>query len=257
MKRQVCLSLALALVLTLLASAGRADTFIGTSTGLWQPLPSAGSLDEHTPPFWDNTSWDGSQQNVGYKLQPYQSLDFWSINGGVDTNVYFKNSNNNPSSVMLLIEIAGNKNINQLYVYDIAHPTTQQMQVFTGGDSPGSPVSVTVSIPASWSGYGFLLKGADNTNFYSTSSVTGATSDGNFAFFAPTGTFTSLGNGQYSGNVWYVAVEDLRLSSSDKDYNDMVFRVTNVSTPVPPSALLLGTGLLGLAAVGWRRREKS
>jgi Domain of unknown function (DUF4114) len=256
MQRQMCLALALALALTFLAAAVRADTFVGTSNGLWQPLITV-SLNEKTPPFWDNTSWDGSQQNVGYKLQSYQPLSYWSINGGVDPNVSFKNTNNNPESVMLLIEIAGNKDINQLYVYDIAHPTTQQIPVFKGTDSTGSPVSVTVNIPTSWSGYGFLLKGAGNTNFYSTSSVAGATSDGNFAFFAPTGTFTSDGSGQYSGNVWYVAVEDLSLGSSDKDYNDMVFKITNVSAPVPPSALLLVTGLLGLGAVGWRRTEKS
>ena len=252
MKRHMCLTLALALVLTLLTSAVKADTFVGTSTGSWQSLNTA-NIDEHPTPFWDNTSWDGSQQNVGYILQPYQPLDYWSIAGGVDKNVYFINSNNNPESVMLLIEIAGNKNINQLYVYDKDNPG-DQIQVFSGSDSPGSPTSVTVTIPTSWSGYGFLLKGAGNTNFYSTS-VDGATSDGNFAFFAPDGSLTSLGNGGYSGNVWYVAVEDLPLCNSDKDYNDMVFKVTNLSTPVPPSALLLGTGLLGLGLVGWGRRR--
>jgi hypothetical protein len=172
MQRQLYLALVLALLLTFLAAAVRADTFVGTSNGSWQPLSTV-NLNEQTPPFWDNTSWDGSQQNVGYKLQSYQPLSYWSINGGMDTNVSFKNTNNNPESVMLLIEIAGNKDINQLYVYDIAYPTTQQIQVFKGTDSTGSPVSVTVNIPTSWSGYGFLLKGAGNTNFYSTSSVAG------------------------------------------------------------------------------------
>jgi hypothetical protein len=248
-------------LLILFASAVRADTFVGTSTGSWRALPStAPDLNEKPDPFWDNTSWDGSQQNVGYKLQPYQSLYYWSINDGVingrvDRNVYFINSNHNPESVMLLIEFAGNRDINQLYVYDVKNPTDRRL-VFGGSDSPGNPASVTVSIPTNWSsGYGFLLKGAGNTTFYSTS-VAGATSDGNFAFFAPAGSYSSLGNGQYSGNVWYVAVEDLPLCSSDKDYNDMVFRVTNLSTPVPPSALLLATGLLGLAAVGWRRKSE-
>jgi len=36
----------------------------------------------------------------------------------------------------------------------------------------------------------------------------------------------------------------------DQDYNDMVGYVV----PVPPSALLMGSGLLGLGLVGWRRR---
>jgi hypothetical protein len=43
----------------------------------------------------------------------------------------------------------------------------------------------------------------------------------------------------------------------DSDYNDLVFKITVTSTPVPlpPSALLMGSGLLGLVGLGWRRRK--
>jgi hypothetical protein len=59
---------------------------------------------------------------------------------------------------------------------------------------------------------------------------------------------------QISGNHWIVAFEDGAGARSlgDMDYNDLVLNVTAV--PVPPSALLMGSGLLGLGLVGWRRR---
>ncbi len=40
----------------------------------------------------------------------------------------------------------------------------------------------------------------------------------------------------------------------DQDYNDMVGLVRECPVPVPPSVLLMGSGLLGLGLVGWRRR---
>jgi MYXO-CTERM domain-containing protein len=42
-------------------------------------------------------------------------------------------------------------------------------------------------------------------------------------------------------------------SLGDKDYNDLVLNVTTSAAPLPPSAFLLGSGLLGL--IGWRRRK--
>lgn len=54
-------------------------------------------------------------------------------------------------------------------------------------------------------------------------------------------------------NQFIVAFEDGDNNQplGDKDYNDLVARVV---VPVPPSALLMGSGLLGLGLLGWRRR---
>jgi hypothetical protein len=43
----------------------------------------------------------------------------------------------------------------------------------------------------------------------------------------------------------------------DSDYNDLVLFVTRSFEPIPlpPSAVLLGSGLLGLVGLGWRRRK--
>lgn len=56
---------------------------------------------------------------------------------------------------------------------------------------------------------------------------------------------------QFGGVGYIVAFEDgAGHPYGDSDYNDMVARVV----PVPPSALLMGSGLFGLGLVGWRRR---
>jgi hypothetical protein len=59
-------------------------------------------------------------------------------------------------------------------------------------------------------------------------------------------------DGQYAGD-YVIAWEDLK-KLGDRDYNDLVVRVSGVSVvPVPAAAWLFGSGLLALAAFARRR----
>jgi hypothetical protein len=62
----------------------------------------------------------------------------------------------------------------------------------------------------------------------------------------------------------YVAFEDLKGSTSDFNYLDAQFIITNITTgtntpevPVPAAAWLMGSGLLGLAGVARRRARNA
>jgi hypothetical protein len=59
-------------------------------------------------------------------------------------------------------------------------------------------------------------------------------------------------DGQYAGD-YVLAWEDMKFLG-DRDYNDLVVRVSGVAVvPVPAAVFLFGSGLIGLAAIARRR----
>jgi hypothetical protein len=119
--------------------------------------------------------------------------------------------------------------------------------IFNGPASQGANWSGPV--PASYTSYGFYLTTPEGKTFYSdTFGVTNPDSNSNFAFFRNTS----------QPDAFYIAMEDLMYPINTEcigDYNDMIVKATISSVPLPPSLLLLGSGVLGLLGLGWRRKD--
>ncbi|OGP70676.1 MAG: hypothetical protein A2Y80_09895 [Deltaproteobacteria bacterium RBG_13_58_19] len=197
-----------------------------------------------------NTSINGytTQDWLGYGNSTAQYLSAkdgsGSPTGGVVNNVYFSN-NLGGQSAYLIIEIAGYKDKNIFGIYDRNLPANKTV-IFDGPAGQGAPWSGPV--PISYTSYGFYLTTPENITFYSdTTNVTNPDTNSNFAFFRNTS----------QADTFYIAMEDLRdpIGTENKgDYNDMIVKA-HVVAPIPGSLLLLGTGLVSLAGLGWRRRK--
>jgi hypothetical protein len=238
-----------ALAVLLLASPlALADTF-GPAGNNWTSL--VGVPTGASPPFWDNPSNDGGPQNIGFKMlaQGLANPEYWSLGGAVDNNVFF-NGVKSGQTETLLIEIAANSNINALYAYDITNIASTTL-IFAGpvGNPPNPAPPVTVNVDIPYAQYGYLLIGAGNTKFYSGSGhgETSADANSNFAFFRDKNVL----------GTWWFGVEDLPDPINNElvgDYNDMIVKISTV--PLPSSVLLLGSGMLGLLGLGWRRKTQ-
>jgi hypothetical protein len=241
-----------------------ADTISGTPGAGFQSWTGA-NLNENGAPYWDNTSLDGSNMNIGFFLTDAPTaplavapgaLPFWGnsfnsgtgIGGAADLSFTF-NRSAALSLANLELEVAQNSNLNEFGWYDttdasVLHP------IFLGPDS--APASDEFSPSAQ---YGFYLKGSNGT-FYTQSSLNpgGDTSHQHFSVFQQSST-----NGL---EVYWLGIEDLSVADlagregSAGDYNDMLVRIEALPPgimPEPPAVALTALGMLGL---GLLRRHK-
>jgi len=277
MNRLVPLAVIASIVLVM--GTANALTLQPAATGVsWQP---AWTADENGNPYWDGNSSDYTQPgNIGNFIagtgafaghpqspnnpsMPY--LEGTGTNAGANgmpIDVYFQSAA--PNWAALKIEVAGLSNWNYFGIYkqgDLPSnltellktppgtqgPSGKSMLLFKGTDVPGA--SLTFVSP--WTDFGFYLATEDPTNpgnvlraFFSESTLNSGTESGkqHFAFFqAKTGAYPA----------YYIGAEDLPLSSSDKDYNDLVVYIQAI--PDASTWMLFLSGVPALALLRRRR----
>jgi hypothetical protein len=261
----VVLALVMASPLAIVAPAG-AD---------WLTMPAPTGAGTGTP-FWDNPSLDTGNKNVGYILtgtndpiSGYVTTDWidyaaggkaqylGTSTGGALNSVSFTTSPPTPQPSFLIVTISANASGNLFGIYDLTAPSFNPLatdayhtQIFPGGQANGSTNTITVN----YSAYGYYFYDTATSKLFlsaPTANLSSADTDSNFAFFR------SLDQ----DGVLYLGMEDLVQPNTGEgrfgDYNDMVVQIQTRDNlvPLPPSALLLGSGLLGLVGVGWRRRK--
>ena len=215
-------SLWVPLVTIMLALSGSAFADSVTGSGSFQS-----GWTTSTSTFFNNTSWDGSNMNAGFCIagggncnfagQPNSALAVFAGANFSAPGSFSLNGNGGGSNLMA--EYAGLANSNQFGWYAVgSDPTVAANRHRIGA-------------------YGFYFL-AGGTTLY-TSTLYGGATEQHFAVF------------QGANGALWVGIEDLALSTGDRDYNDMIVKITPV--PEGSSLLMVGGGLLTLAAAARRR----
>lgn len=248
-----------------MAAATFADTIVGSGGAGFQTWADT-NLNENGSPYWDNTSMDGTNRNVGFYLTdaltahlegapgalPYWGNAFNSITdtGGVADLNFFLQRNDPTSLAILELEVAGRSNINEFGWYDTNSPAVLH-PLFSG-----SQAALITNAFAPSAQYGFYLKSGDADTFYTQSSLnsSGDAAHQHFTVFresAATGAPES----------YWIGVEDMTVASLGNDengvgdYNDVLIRISAIPEP-STAALVLGTTLLMLLFTGLFGRRR-
>lgn len=256
MLRQFVAFLGISLAFTV---AARADVVVGT--GDWSSWTAANLNQAGGAGFWDNSSLDGGQCNIGYWLLGTQgacqnvapgsspgpgALSFYrGANANTATN--FELNSPGGAQLTLQIEVAGWHPQNQFGYYDsVVAAGSAAGMLYDGSDNPGNAAAKIITPTGQ---FGFWLKNANGAILKSgvDGLVDGANST--FALFSeipagPSGSTPDLSR-------YWIAAEDML--GGDRDFQDFVVRVQAV--PEPMLGLLLCAGAGALLVVKRRNRK--